>query len=160
MGKERKAQPDIVSRDYTINLHKRLTRITFKNRAPRAIREIKKFAVKMMGTKFLSFFQPFFTPLPFLFQPTSIIGMCESILPLTSSSGLRVSETPPDECECDFTDDETMLRKAKNSTLTLSMCSSLPSRVLPPPTVSKLKGYRKHTRETYVHTFPFFSVLL
>jgi hypothetical protein len=36
---------------YTINLHKRLHKITFKNRAPRAIREIKKFAEKNMGTK-------------------------------------------------------------------------------------------------------------
>ena len=55
MGKEKKAQPDIVSRDYTINLHKRLYKITFKKRAPRAIREIKQFANKMMGTRF--FFQ-------------------------------------------------------------------------------------------------------
>ena len=39
------------SRVCTINLHKRLHKITFKNRAPRAIREIKKFAEKNMGTK-------------------------------------------------------------------------------------------------------------
>ena len=41
---------------YTINLHKRLHKITFKNRAPRAIREIKKFAEKNMGTKCVLFF--------------------------------------------------------------------------------------------------------
>lgn len=34
----------------TINLHKRLHGVTFKNKAPRAIREIKKFAAKVMGT--------------------------------------------------------------------------------------------------------------
>merc|ERR1712241_1257652 len=34
----------------TINLHKRLHGIGFKYRAPRAIKEIKKFALKQMGT--------------------------------------------------------------------------------------------------------------
>ena len=42
---------DIVTRDYTIHMNKRLHGITFKNRAPRALKEIKKFATKMMGTK-------------------------------------------------------------------------------------------------------------
>ena len=41
---------DLVTRDYTINLHKRLHGITFKKKAPRAIREIKKFAMQMMKT--------------------------------------------------------------------------------------------------------------
>ena len=41
---------DIVSREYTVNLHKRIHRISFKKRAPRAIQEIKKFAKKMMRT--------------------------------------------------------------------------------------------------------------
>lgn len=41
---------DLVTRDYTINLHKRLHGITFKKKAPRAIREIKKFAMGMMKT--------------------------------------------------------------------------------------------------------------
>jgi large subunit ribosomal protein L31e len=41
----------VVSREYTINLHKRLNGITFKQRAPRAIKEIKKFATKLMRTK-------------------------------------------------------------------------------------------------------------
>eukprot|EP00011_Vannellida_sp_DIVA3-517-6-12_P015231 CAMPEP_0114611168 /NCGR_PEP_ID=MMETSP0168-20121206/3973_1 /TAXON_ID=95228 ORGANISM="Vannella sp., Strain DIVA3 517/6/12" /NCGR_SAMPLE_ID=MMETSP0168 /ASSEMBLY_ACC=CAM_ASM_000044 /LENGTH=67 /DNA_ID=CAMNT_0001822125 /DNA_START=99 /DNA_END=299 /DNA_ORIENTATION=- len=39
-----------VTRDYTINLHKRIHKISFKKRAPRAIREIRKFAEKAMGT--------------------------------------------------------------------------------------------------------------
>ena len=52
MPKERKGTraADVVTRDYTINLHKRLHGITFKKKAPRAIREIKKFTTKMMGT--------------------------------------------------------------------------------------------------------------
>uniref|UniRef100_A0A7S2UWG1 60S ribosomal protein L31 n=1 Tax=Fibrocapsa japonica TaxID=94617 RepID=A0A7S2UWG1_9STRA len=52
MAKDRKSSrsADVVSRDYTINLHKRMYKITFKKRAPRCIREIKQFASKAMGT--------------------------------------------------------------------------------------------------------------
>merc|ERR1712071_706938 len=35
---------DVVTRDYTVNLHKRIHGIGFKRRAPRAIKEIRKFA--------------------------------------------------------------------------------------------------------------------
>lgn len=45
------ARKTVVSREYTINLHKKLHGITFKKRAPRAVKEIKKFAQKMMKTK-------------------------------------------------------------------------------------------------------------
>ncbi len=48
-GKKKELQP--VTRDYTINLHKRLYKMQFKRRAPRAVREIKTFAVKEMFTK-------------------------------------------------------------------------------------------------------------
>ena len=48
-GKKKELQP--VSRDYTLNLHKRLKKIQFKKRAPRAVREIKRFAEKEMFTK-------------------------------------------------------------------------------------------------------------
>ena len=41
---------DLVSRDYTVNLHKRLHGITFKKKAPRALRELKKFATGIMKT--------------------------------------------------------------------------------------------------------------
>lgn len=41
---------DVVTREYTINLHKRIHGISFKKRAPRAIKAIKEFASKMMGT--------------------------------------------------------------------------------------------------------------
>lgn len=42
---------EVCTREYTINLGKRLHGITFKKRAPRAIKEIQKFAAKQMGTK-------------------------------------------------------------------------------------------------------------
>ncbi|GBF90074.1 60S ribosomal protein L31 [Raphidocelis subcapitata] len=48
--KERRAK-EVVTREYTINLHKKLHSIKFKSRAPRAVKEIKKFASKIMGTK-------------------------------------------------------------------------------------------------------------
>merc|ERR1712179_719268 len=52
MPKEMKGSTmgDVVTREYTINLHKRLHGIGFKYRAPRAIKEIKKFAETQMGT--------------------------------------------------------------------------------------------------------------
>ena len=40
-----------VTREYTINLHKRLHGINFKKRAPRAVKEVKKFAASAMRTK-------------------------------------------------------------------------------------------------------------
>jgi len=41
---------DVVTREYTINIHKRIHGASFKKRAPRAVKEIRKFAKKMMGT--------------------------------------------------------------------------------------------------------------
>ena len=41
---------DLVTREYTINLHKRIQSVSFKKRAPRAVKEIKKFAQKAMKT--------------------------------------------------------------------------------------------------------------
>eukprot|EP00992_Anisonema_acinus_P005653 TRINITY_DN18594_c0_g1_i1.p2 TRINITY_DN18594_c0_g1~~TRINITY_DN18594_c0_g1_i1.p2 ORF type:complete len:120 (+),score=28.73 TRINITY_DN18594_c0_g1_i1:84-443(+) len=49
--REKSRAADVVTREYTINLHKRLHGVTFKRRAPRAVKEIKKFAAKMMGTE-------------------------------------------------------------------------------------------------------------
>ncbi|CAK5062505.1 unnamed protein product [Meloidogyne enterolobii] len=40
----------VVTREYTIHLHKRIHGIGFKYRAPRAIKEVKKFAEQQMGT--------------------------------------------------------------------------------------------------------------
>eukprot|EP00986_Skeletonema_menzelii_P002071 scaffold560_cov139-Skeletonema_menzelii.AAC.4 len=46
-----KSKPDLVTRDYTIHLAKRTHKTTFKSKTPKAIKEIKKFAEKAMGTK-------------------------------------------------------------------------------------------------------------
>merc|ERR1711883_30175 len=48
--KAKSVRTDCVTREYTVNLHKRLHSSTFKKRAPRAIRAIKKFATQMLGT--------------------------------------------------------------------------------------------------------------
>eukprot|EP00118_Oscarella_pearsei_P028709 m.2744 g.2744 ORF g.2744 m.2744 type:complete len:126 (+) comp8875_c0_seq1:130-507(+) len=48
--KGRSAMKEVVTREYTIHLHKRVHGIAFKKRAPRAVKEIRKFATKMMGT--------------------------------------------------------------------------------------------------------------
>ncbi|KAL2613595.1 hypothetical protein R1flu_025287 [Riccia fluitans] len=47
-GKSRK--DEVVTREYTINLHKRLHGCTFKKMAPKAVKEIRKFAQNAMGT--------------------------------------------------------------------------------------------------------------
>ena len=48
---EKKASPlnEVVTREYTINLHKRTHGVQFKKRCKRAIREIRKFAEAQMG---------------------------------------------------------------------------------------------------------------
>merc|ERR1712168_916475 len=55
MAKDKKSTKsplnEVVTREYTINLHKRIHGMQFKKRAPRAIREIKKFAEGMMNTQ-------------------------------------------------------------------------------------------------------------
>ncbi|GAX19937.1 large subunit ribosomal protein L31e [Fistulifera solaris] len=43
-------KPDLVTRDYTIHLSKRVHKLQFKRRAPRAMKEIRAFAQKAMGT--------------------------------------------------------------------------------------------------------------
>lgn len=48
--KGKSAINEVVTREYTIHLHKRLHGIGFKKRAPRAIKEVRKFAEKQMGT--------------------------------------------------------------------------------------------------------------
>jgi ribosomal protein L31E len=49
MVEKRSKEP--TTREYTINLHKRLHGINFKKRAPRAVKEVRLFASKVMGTK-------------------------------------------------------------------------------------------------------------
>ena len=49
--KSKSALEEVITREYTVHLHKTLHGIGSKKRAPRAVREIKKFAQKQMGTQ-------------------------------------------------------------------------------------------------------------
>ena len=49
-GKTRSALQDVVSREYTIHLHKRVHGRSFKKRAPWAVKSVVDFAQKEMGT--------------------------------------------------------------------------------------------------------------
>jgi large subunit ribosomal protein L31e len=52
MAREKKTTrvADVVTKEFTINLHKRVHGLSFKRRAPRAMKEIRGFAQKLMGT--------------------------------------------------------------------------------------------------------------
>ncbi|KAJ2753891.1 60S ribosomal protein L31 [Coemansia nantahalensis] len=50
-GNKRSALAEVVTREYTINLHKRVFGASFKQRTPRAVKAIRKFAMENMGTK-------------------------------------------------------------------------------------------------------------
>eukprot|EP00004_Rigifila_ramosa_P026590 TRINITY_DN835_c0_g1_i1.p2 TRINITY_DN835_c0_g1~~TRINITY_DN835_c0_g1_i1.p2 ORF type:complete len:179 (-),score=26.07 TRINITY_DN835_c0_g1_i1:164-700(-) len=50
-GEKKASVPDTIKRLYTINLHKRTHKVTFKKRAPRALKAIREFAQKAMHTK-------------------------------------------------------------------------------------------------------------
>ncbi|KAJ8523376.1 hypothetical protein ONZ45_g157 [Pleurotus djamor] len=50
-GKTRSALQDVVTREYTIHLHKRVHGRSFKKRAPWAVKSVVDFAQKAMGTK-------------------------------------------------------------------------------------------------------------
>eukprot|EP00440_Ansanella_granifera_P055754 gb/GFBE01060431.1/.p1 GENE.gb/GFBE01060431.1/~~gb/GFBE01060431.1/.p1 ORF type:complete len:120 (+),score=37.66 gb/GFBE01060431.1/:1-360(+) len=48
---KRASAKEPVTRDYTIHLHKHMQKISFKKRAPRAVRVVRQFAAKCMTTK-------------------------------------------------------------------------------------------------------------
>ena len=48
--KDKKQELQVVTRDYTLNMHKRLQGIQFKKRATRAVREVARFAARAMHT--------------------------------------------------------------------------------------------------------------
>ncbi|KAK2148939.1 hypothetical protein LSH36_474g03044 [Paralvinella palmiformis] len=50
-GKKKSVTNEVVTREYTVNIHKRIHGIGFKKRAPRAIKAIRQFAFKQMGTE-------------------------------------------------------------------------------------------------------------
>lgn len=49
-GKKINRAQEVVTREYTIHLRKKLHGVGFKKRAPRAVKEVKAFAKKMMQT--------------------------------------------------------------------------------------------------------------
>ncbi|KAJ7720822.1 ribosomal protein L31e-domain-containing protein [Mycena metata] len=49
-GKTRSALQDVVTREYTIHMHKRVHGRSFKKRAPWAVKSVIDFAQKTMGT--------------------------------------------------------------------------------------------------------------
>ncbi|KAA1475340.1 hypothetical protein DENSPDRAFT_842092 [Dentipellis sp. KUC8613] len=49
-GKTRSALQDVVTREYTIHLHKRVHDVAFKKRAPKSVKAVIEFAQKAMGT--------------------------------------------------------------------------------------------------------------
>lgn len=51
MAKKEARSKEVVTREYTINLHKRIHKTAFKKRAPKAMKEIRAFAQQVMGTK-------------------------------------------------------------------------------------------------------------
>merc|ERR1712228_1094212 len=48
--KKKAVTNEVITKECTIHMHKRVHGIGFKKRAPRAVKEIRKFAEKMMGT--------------------------------------------------------------------------------------------------------------
>merc|ERR1712098_427475 len=48
--KKKAVTNEVITKECTIHIHKRIHGIGFKRKAPRTIKEIRKFAAKMMGT--------------------------------------------------------------------------------------------------------------
>merc|ERR1712179_255606 len=48
--KKKSAISEVITKECTVNIHKRIHGIGFKYRAPRAVKELRKFAEKQMGT--------------------------------------------------------------------------------------------------------------
>ena len=50
MVKKENRSRDVISREYTVNIHKATHGKSFKEKAPQAVKQIRAFAAKMMGT--------------------------------------------------------------------------------------------------------------
>ncbi|GAX85005.1 hypothetical protein CEUSTIGMA_g12426.t1 [Chlamydomonas eustigma] len=50
MAKKESRSKDVISREYTVNIHKSVHKVSFKKKAPKAVKEIRAFAQKVMGT--------------------------------------------------------------------------------------------------------------
>ena len=88
--KERKQEMQVATRDYTLNMHKRLQGIAFKKRATRAVRTIRRFAASEMHTEVSIWFYMSRSVPNFHCR---VIRMLEWIPNSTDSFGLEVSET-------------------------------------------------------------------
>jgi len=107
-----------VSRDYTINLHKRLHKISFKKKAPRAIKEVVAFAKKNMLTDVIIFSFTFIIFHKLASRDTNLIRTLELTKDWINSSGAPVSETSPEELESECPEEETKKPNPEaNSTL-------------------------------------------
>lgn len=107
--RERKPKADIVTRDYSIHMSKRLYGVTFKKRAPRAIREIKAFATKTMKTSWV-YFSSVGCGVYLMICCFLYTAMCASTPLWISSCGLRELRTCPPESEFVFPAEETRTR--------------------------------------------------
>ena len=88
--KERKQEMQVATRDYTLNMHKRLQGIAFKKRATRAVRTVRRFAQKEMHTEVSTFFKSSRWDAYMLIV---LYRMWEWTLNLTDSFGPEVLET-------------------------------------------------------------------
>ena len=50
MAKKETRSRDVVTREYTINIHKRVHKTSFKKKAPKAVKQIREFVQRAMGT--------------------------------------------------------------------------------------------------------------
>ena len=97
--KERKQEMQVATRDYTLNMHKRLQGIAFKKRATRSVRDIKRFAAREMHTQVstvVASYSPFRTSVS---TPNS-----------TATCGPEASETCPDWLESESAERRTRTR--------------------------------------------------
>ena len=122
----RKQELQVATRDYTLNMHKRLQGIAFKKRATRAVRDIKRFATKEMHTcvsipnipmscfSCACEFIPHFSFNTFF---SFIIRMLELTLNWTDSSGPEVLETYQGKSESESADRRTRMRSPRRNSI-------------------------------------------
>ena len=120
-GRKKEIQP--TTRDYTLNMHKRLQGIAFKKRATRAVRECRRFAVKEMHTQ--------------VSRSSRLMAcrMCEWTPSWTDTCGPEDAEMYQDLWESELAERRMKTKTPKKSSTALF--SSLRSS---PSPVSKLRG--------------------
>ena len=133
----RKQELQVATRDYTLNMHKRLQGIAFKKRATRAVREIKRFAAKEMHTSVSNFVQNVmscfgscldhiqYSIFWFLTHFYLLHRMSELTLNWTDSSGLEESEMYQEKLESESVDRRTKMRRPRKSSIAHANSSRL-----------------------------------